>query len=209
MATRDSSEVRSPLRGCLVYLVRHGRTPLNAQGRFRGRENPSLDAVGRAEALRAADRLRNVVLREICSSPLDRARQTAQAIASPHALEVTVESDLRDLDYGSWSGRSPDEVAQTDGDLYRRFLSDPAEVTPPGGEAVRSAADRVVRALHRIALRNEGAVIAAVTHDVPIRLLLAHAAGRSAGGMWDLDVPTGSIRRLEVTDARISTIGEV
>lgn len=209
MATRDATEVRAPQHGCLIYLVRHGRTLLNAQGRFRGRENPSLDAVGRAEADRAADRLRNVGLREICSSPLARARETAGAIASPHALGVTVEPDLRDLDYGSWSGRTPDEVARTDGDLYRRFLSDPVGVTPPGGERVGSAADRVVRALHRIALRNDRAEIAAVTHDVPIRLVLAHAAGLTAGAVWELDVPTGSIRRLQVTDARVSVVGEL
>ncbi len=209
MTTRDATEVRAPHRGCLVHLVRHGRTPLNAQGRFRGRENPSLDGVGRAEADRAAGRLRDVVLREICSSPLARAQETAAAIASPHALNVNVEPDLRDLDYGSWSGRTPDEVARTDGDLYRKFLSDPTEVSPPGGELVRSAADRVLRALHRIAFRNDGAEIVAVTHDVPIRLVLAHAAGLAAGGMWELEVPTGSIRRLEVTDARISVLGEV
>lgn len=190
-------------RGCWVYLVRHGQTVLNAQGRFRGSENPPLDQIGHREAQRAAQELASATLDAVYSSPLARALETADAIARPHGLAVEAAPGLRDLEYGAWSGRTPDDVARTDGDLYRRFRADPESVTPPAGESVRSVADRALQSIFDVARRHAGGSVVAVTHDVPIRLILGRIARLPPGGMWDLDVPTGSIRRMRVTGTQI------
>jgi broad specificity phosphatase PhoE len=89
----------------MVYLVRHGRTALNAEGRFRGHLDPPLDEEGRREA-KAVGRL--LLLRpptHVHSSPLRRAQETAEAIAQITGAPISTWEDLIDLDYGEW-GRS-------------------------------------------------------------------------------------------------------
>jgi len=183
---------------CRMYLVRHGRTVLNAQGRFRGQEDPSLDRIGREEARRAAHLLVEAPLDAVYSSPLRRARETAGVIASLHGLDVQEVPDLRDLDYGLWSGRTSREAERSDGPLYQLFRSEPEAVTPPGGESVTALAKRVVDSLHIIALRHEGGSGAVVTHELPIRLVLARATNGRGGALWKFRIPTGSVRRVSV-----------
>lgn len=93
-----------------VFLVRHGRTTLNAEGRLRGHEDPELDPVGLAQAAALGARFEGVGLRWVACSPLRRARQTAAAIAGPHGIEPVVDPTFQDRDYGRWAGELTSEV---------------------------------------------------------------------------------------------------
>jgi broad specificity phosphatase PhoE len=179
--------------GCRILLVRHGETTLNVQGRFRGREDPPLDAEGRREAASAAQRLDPLGPLAIYSSPRRRARQTAEALALRRHLPVQVRRELDDLDYGAWTGWTPAEASSSDPARYRRFRADPESVTLPGGERVRTVRQRAERLLRRIADRYPGGTAVAVTHDVPIRLIVARARRRTGPAVWEGVVPTGSI----------------
>lgn len=197
---------------CRIFLVRHGRTILNAQGRFRGREDPPLDEVGRQEAHRVAERLTGSPLDAVYSSPLLRARETAAAIASAHGLPVQRVPGLRDLDYGAWSGRTADEAARSDRPTYRLFRADPMSATPPGGESVNALSERVLTTLQRIALDHERDTVAVVSHELPIRLILARATGARSGELWGFSVPTGSVHlvlvgRSIIRRAQVARIG--
>ncbi|HYV02049.1 MAG TPA: histidine phosphatase family protein [Actinomycetota bacterium] len=83
-----------------VHLIRHGRTGLNAEGRFRGRRDVPLDDMGRREAARAAPTLADLGLVAVYTSPLRRAVATAEAIARVAGADVIVQGGLIDLDYG-------------------------------------------------------------------------------------------------------------
>ena len=98
-------------RPALIYLVRHGQTPLNESGVLRGLLDPSLDEVGQQQARRLGAVLgpRNPVL--VISSPLRRARETAQPVADRAGLEVGIDRCLIDRDYGPWAGMSKESVA--------------------------------------------------------------------------------------------------
>ena len=94
----------------VVYLVRHGQTPLNESGVLRGLADPPLDETGRRQAERLGAALGPRGLAAVFSSPLVRARQTAQPVGDQAGLEVAVDQCLLDRDYGPWTGISGETV---------------------------------------------------------------------------------------------------
>jgi broad specificity phosphatase PhoE len=182
-----------------VFLVRHGRTTLNAESKFRGLLDARLDDVGFLDAARAAHELKDVGLVAVHTSPLRRAAQTAEFIASAANVGRIVEPALTDLDHGAWQGLTAEEARERDPDEFRRFREEPEASTPPGGEALKEVDHRVSEALVRLSMLRAGAPIAAVSHEIPIRLVVWRAAQPSLlNTMWDLTVPTGSITELLV-----------
>jgi probable phosphoglycerate mutase len=169
-----------------VYLVRHGRTPLNAAGLLRGRIDAPLDDVGRAEAARLGELFAPVPLGAIVASPLTRAVDTAAAIAARREAEVGVDDDLVDRDYGAWAGRPLDEVETRFGSLD----------AAPGVEPVAAFVRRVTVALVRVAERATTAPAVVVAHDAVNRHVLA-ALVPALGAPERIPQRTGCWNRLE------------
>ncbi len=181
-----------------IYLIRHGRTALNAQGRFRGLEDPPLDEMGLAEARWASARLAGAGLAIVYASPLQRALGTARIVAGLAGTPVEIARDLVDLDYGRWTGLTLEEAERVDPEGFALFRNDPERATPPGGEPVRRMADRVVRAIQRIAAQHAGAAAAAVSHELPIRFLIGRSRRSDGRSTWRVQVPTGSVTVIDV-----------
>lgn len=159
-------------------LARHGRTVLNAQGRLRGRLDPPLDELGRAQAARLAELLVPLVAgwrHPIVSSPLARTIQTAQAIAARTGLTVTIDERLIDRDYGQWAGHLRDEVLGRWGSLD----------AAPGVEA-HAQLDARVRSILDESVEWEPVVL--VTHDAVLHVLLGHLDPR----LTDTQIDPGS-----------------
>jgi broad specificity phosphatase PhoE len=144
-----------------IYLVRHGRTALNARGVLRGHLDPPLDDVGQAEAQRLATALSDLGITMVVASPLRRAQETALAVAGAAGLEVEVDEGLIDRDYAGWAGHRRE-------DLLERFGSLDAA---PGVERSGAVRERAIDALYRVVRRAPGAAVV-VSHDAVIRLLL-------------------------------------
>src|ERR1700724_1555522 len=132
-----------------LLLLRHGQTELSVQRRYSGRGNPPLTELGRQQADAAARYLaaRGGIAAGI-SSPLQRSHDTATAAAKRVRLDVTVDDDLIETDFGGWEGLTFSEAAERDPELHRRWLRD-TSVRPPDGESFDSVADRVRRAKAR------------------------------------------------------------
>lgn len=130
--TRGEEEGSSGLT--VVYLARHGQTPLNESGVLRGLADPPLDDVGHHQAQRLGAALGARGLSAVVASPLLRARQTAQPAADRASLEVATDPCLVDRDYGQWTGSSRDAVAAQWGSVDR----------VPGVESRSAVADRAV-----------------------------------------------------------------
>jgi broad specificity phosphatase PhoE len=96
--------------GPRLFLVRHGRTALNAAGVLRGRLDPGLDEIGRQEATAMADAIGHSGLELVVASPLLRAVGTAAPIAQRAEVDLETDGRLLDRDYGSWAGKSKEEV---------------------------------------------------------------------------------------------------
>jgi ribonuclease H / adenosylcobalamin/alpha-ribazole phosphatase len=192
-------------RPCTVYLVRHGRTVLNVEIRFRGRLEIPLDEQGRKEAWVAAHLLGAVGPEAVYTSPLARAREVAAAISSVTGARIADHPALVNLDYGEWEGLTKAECARRDPELWRLYRESPEDAACPGGEALAAAADRVVAALRWIGSKHPGAAVAAVSHGVMLRLAVLRA-DPDRGGDWEVALPTGSAAVFEVLDGDVSLV---
>ncbi len=127
-----------------LVLWRHGQTTYNAEHRFQGQRDVPLNAVGRAQARRAARHLATLSPAQIWSSDLVRASETAAALGKLTGLEVRLDKDLRERHGGAWEGLTTEEIRQ-------RYPDDLAAWQPPGGETSEYVAERTAAALTRIA----------------------------------------------------------
>ncbi|MFC8921849.1 histidine phosphatase family protein [Cellulosimicrobium sp. NPDC057127] len=166
-----------------VLLVRHGRTTANAGGILAGRaRGVRLDAVGRDQAVRAAERVAGVPLARVVTSPLERCRQTARALVERQgeAPEQVVERGITECDYGQWQGRALKDLAGEP--LWKVVQTQPSAAAFPGGESLAAMQSRSVAAIRRhdaeVAERyGADAVWAAVSHGDVIKSVLADALG--------------------------------
>lgn len=163
-----------------VFLCRHGRTALNADGRLRGRLDPPLDDIGESEAEALAGDLWDRRIVKILTSPLLRALQTAAAVAQVAEVPAVAVDDLLDRDYGQWAGALESDVVAEYGSVD----------AAPGVEPRSAVAARAVALLESQwpALAHGDVVL--VAHDAVNQALLAHLDSGLAGvrqrtGCWN------------------------
>lgn len=173
----------------VAYLVRHGRTDLNAAGCLRGHADAPLDRVGRGEAERLGKFFVGVRADAVLTSPLVRARETAGPIADTIGVPPLVVFRLADRDYGPWNG-----ALQTD--VEHRFGQVDAA---PGVEPQERFEKRVLSAFAAAAERADEALIV-VAHEAVNRLLLARLAPSLGGDPDRIPQRTGCWNRLERDD---------
>jgi broad specificity phosphatase PhoE len=149
-----------------IYLVRHGETAWNKAKIFRGRRDIPLDEQGRLEAACAARALREVPLAAIYSSPLSRARETAETIAAGRGLTVAVDDSFIDIDYGEWTEYRDTEARRKFADQYRQWKESPHLVKFPGGESLDDVRRRAAPRLMELARQHADATITLVSHRV-------------------------------------------
>jgi broad specificity phosphatase PhoE len=157
-----------------ILLARHGETDWNREGRFQGWADPPLNATGRAQAVDLSVALMAEELAAVYSSPLRRACETAEIVAASRDLEPVRVDALREVDVGSWSGLTREEIEQRFPEQYTRWLD--YDQGWEDGETYEQMAERVVGALLELAAEHDGERILAVTHGGPMRAASAFAA---------------------------------
>ncbi|MGW4845777.1 bifunctional RNase H/acid phosphatase [Nocardia brasiliensis] len=178
-----------------LLLLRHGQTELSVQRRYSGRGNPPLTELGREQAARAAKMLAaKGDIAAVLTSPLSRARDTAQAAADALDAPLTVLDGLIETDFGDWEGLTFVEAAQRDPELHARWLGDPS-VPAPGGESFDQVRERVDAVRRDLVTQYPGTNLVVVSHVTPIKTLLqlALAAGPSLLYRLHLDLAALSI----------------
>ncbi|WP_137816115.1 bifunctional RNase H/acid phosphatase [Gandjariella thermophila] len=178
-----------------LLLLRHAQTEHSAQRRYSGRGDVPLTDLGMRQAGAAARRLAAMDdIVTIVSSPLRRARQTADEVAAATGAEIVLEDGFTEVDFGAWEGLTFAEAAARDPDLHRRWLADPA-VPPPGGESFAEVHRRVRRARDTLIAKHGGATLVVVSHVTPIKTLLWMAldAGPSVLYRMHLDLISLSV----------------
>lgn len=196
-----------------MILVRHGRTTANTAGTLAGRTpGVRLDDTGLAQAERAAARLAVVPLTAVVSSPLERCRQTAGAIARAQSSRPRVQTDrgLTECDYGHWQGRALKDLAKEP--LWKVVQSQPSAATFPGGESMAAMQARVVDAVRRRDAAIEqahgpAAVWVAVSHGDLVKALLADALGMHLDLFQRLNVDPASLSIVRYTASRPFVLG--
>src|SRR5205807_1562072 len=126
------------------------------------------------------------------TSPLQRCHDTASAAAKALGLDVTVDNDLIETDFGAWEGLTFGEAAERDPEVHRRWLRD-ASTEPPGGESFDQVQRRVGQALDRILAEHGGTTVLVVSHVTPIKLLLRQALDAGSGILYRLHLDLASL----------------
>lgn len=182
----------------MIYLVRHGETEWNVERRMQGRMESRLTPLGRRQAAAMAELLADLILRDppepwrLVSSPLGRARETAEAIGGRLGLPIETDERLAEIAFGEWEGKLRDEVSAQHAALFagREWL-----VNPPGGETYDQVwarasgwlSDQLADPAHRVI---------AVSHGVTGRLVRGAYAGLDRQATLNQDVPQDAVYRL-------------
>lgn len=190
-----------------VLLVRHGRTSANSSGVLAGRMSGiSLDETGEVQAAAVGHRLASVPLAALVSSPLERTRQTADAIlaartdsASAPALEI--DDRIGECDYGTWTGRELKSLRKEP--LWKAVQGHPSSVTFPEGESMLAMQHRAVAAIrHWNEELGPKAVYAVVSHGDVIKSIVADALGMHLDHFQRIAVDPASVTIIEYTPLR-------
>jgi probable phosphomutase (TIGR03848 family) len=179
-----------------ALLVRHAQcdgTGSLLAGRLPG---ISLNARGRAQAQRLAGWLADTPIAAVYTSPLERARQTAAAIAGPHHLTAVCDDAFMEVDFGEWTGRTTAELH--DNESWRAFNTVRGTTRIPGGELMLDVQARAVHGLLRLAREHPDDRVAVITHADVIRSLLAHALAMPLDAMLRLEVAPASLSEVEL-----------
>lgn len=163
-----------------IILVRHAQSEWNATHRWQGQADPPLSPVGIHQATSLADHPRLARVDSIVASDLQRAWATANAIAAHRDVPITPEPLLRELDVGSWSGLTRDEIEREHPGAVDRYRAGIAGWT--GGETFAEHSARSRDAAARLAAWPDARTLAAVTHGGTIRMLVAALLGMDDGG---------------------------
>ena len=182
-----------------LLVLRHGATTHTVEKRFSGSggDDPGLSGLGRVQVERAAELLSaDLPIDVVLSSPLRRARETADAVAHRLGrLVVKVDDDLREAAFGEWDGLTFDEVRGGWPTELEAWLGDPS-VAPPGGEPLDDVARRV-RSLHaRLLARYAGQTVLLVTHVTPVKLLVRDALRAPLEVLFRMELAPASVTEL-------------
>lgn len=164
-----------------LYLLRHGETTWNKEGRIQGHLDPPLSRLGVEQAHRLADRLAGEAIDAVFSSDLQRARVTAEVLAAGHGLPVRTTRLLREACLGCWQGLTADEVLASFPEQHKAYREDPVANRPRGAESLDEVIARCDAFLHELRTQESFSVIAVTCHGGSVRGLIAAALGLGPG----------------------------
>src|SRR5919108_1527591 len=179
-----------------LVLVRHADAWADEEARRLGEFDAPLSDRGRVQCARLAVQLREEPIQVVVSSPLQRARSTADAIADAHGLAVELIDDLREIDFGELEGLTYEQVEALWPELFAQLMQAPTTVRFPRGESYQDLRRRVATVTAGLRRRYEGELVVAVTHGGVIRAALADALGMPDGAVFRFAVDTASVTRL-------------
>ena len=189
-----------------LFLVRHGETDWNREGRLQGSKDIPLNELGREQAAEAAGRLRNLVQGyeglDFVASPMERARETMEILRYRLGLPpkgYRIDERLRELTFGSWEGFTWREVRKSERELALARERDKWGFVPPEGESYRMLAERI-----RPVLEGLTGETVMVSHGGVARAVLALVGAVAPGEAAMVDIWQGKI--LMVSDGRVSWV---
>lgn len=191
------------------FIIRHGETPWNVQGRFQGRNDIPLNERGLEQARAAAKALKGVSFDALWSSPLSRALETARAVAQNRSQEVRTHPGLLEISHGLWEGLLASDVEERWPGVLERWHTAPHTVAMPDGETLLEVQKRTLQALEDIRQAGGEQVLIAA-HDAVIKVLLCAWMEMPLHCFWRFQVGNGSLTLVEdsPTGPRMTLMGD-
>jgi phosphoserine phosphatase len=170
-----------------ILLVRHGETAWNKEGRYQGRTDIPLSPDGERQVRALGERLRGVPIDVAMSSPLSRARATAEAICAGRTLEIETDPGLLEISHGEWEGKLASDVELSHAEMFGVWKTSPGHDSPagPGAETLGDVEARAWSVFEQLCARigaNGTGLITA--HDAVNRVLLCKVLGLPLTRVW-------------------------
>ncbi|HEX9333025.1 MAG TPA: histidine phosphatase family protein [Anaerolineales bacterium] len=186
----------------LLLLIRHGENDFVKTGKLPGRlPEIHLNERGQKQAETLGEALKDVPIKAIYSSPLERAMETATPIANARKLQIITEPDLMDTNVGSWQGKSLKVLRLTK--VWSIVQNAPSRFRFPEGESFVESQVRYVSVFERLVKKHNKPrdIIAVVFHADPIKLVVSHFLGLPLDHFQRLSCDTGSLSALYVSES--------
>jgi phosphoserine phosphatase len=177
-----------------IYLIRHGETDWNREGRLQGITDVPLNRVGLVQTRALSRHLKFAGVRYVVASPLRRARHSAHIVSDRSGWPLIVHDDLREIDHGIWTGLTVRELATRFPRAFECWQLEPRKLRLRGAESLHEAyarASRILSQITRLALKAD---IAVISHGVIMSLMMCAAAGYSPDRLWDFPQPNACLR---------------
>ena len=194
-----TDRLRSAEIPTFIYFVRHGETILTPERKFSGTGelNPELMQDGLDQAELVAEEAVKLGADILIASPLNRTRQTAEAISRTTGLEIIFDEAWFELSFGTWDGKSIEEVREQEPDNYQAWLNS-TSYAPGGGESYDEASVRIDEALEKLVAEYPGKKIIVVTHNGVIKTAAKLAMGGPADSVFHMDASPCSITSVSI-----------
>lgn len=189
-----------------VFLVRHGQTVTNREGRFCGHSETALTPLGEDQARALGRRLAGIPIAACYTSGYSRARRTAELALDGRGIIPGDDPDLRELHYGEWELQREPDVRHKYPDQYRQMRAEDPTWRPPGGESIPEVRARTSAALHRIVAAHQRQDTLVISHGTAINCLLAEILGMDDSHVFRLDVSNAGLTEVEQRSGRLYVV---
>jgi|HubBroStandDraft_2_1064218.scaffolds.fasta_scaffold04494_4 probable phosphoglycerate mutase len=188
-----------------VYVVRHGESEANREGRYQGRQDSPLSALGHQQAAALAGTLSASRVACVISSPLRRCVETALPVAARLGVPLECDDRVIEIAHGTWEGRLRAEVEREDAARMHAWRTVPQHVRFDGGESLADV-DARWRSFAASHLTDADAIV--VTHDILVRLAILAATNRTLAQLWEPKAENAAYAIFEINDARWQLVSE-
>jgi broad specificity phosphatase PhoE/ribonuclease HI len=195
-----TERLRSDEVPTMIYLIRHGETVLTPMRKFSGIGplDPALTEKGLAQAELLATEVIKLKPEVLIASPLQRTRQTADAIAKATGLEIIFDELWFELSFGNWDGLAIEEVKEKYPDDYRNWLNSASHAPGGSGESFEQASVRIDEALEKLLAQYPGQRVLVVTHNGVIKTAARLAVGAPLQTVFHIDASPCSISSISI-----------
>ncbi len=185
----------------IIYFIRHGESVGNKENRFRGRHDFDLSANGINQVEALKDELSDITFDCVYTSPLLRAKKTAQII-SQDRVQVTTAEELINVSLGSWENKPKEDIRRKYPELWDIWLTAPEELEFEGMETFAEVQKRSFQFIMQLVSDHADQTMAIVTHRAVLKPLFAALLGISGRYFWKIDVDTASYSIVEFRPQR-------
>ncbi len=185
-----------------IILVRHGETEWNTKGIFRGRRDIHLNETGRNQARKLAEELTNYNITRVYSSPLSRARETAEIIGARTGTEVTPKEAFNNIELGNWQGKPKEDIKRDYPELWHQWVYEPDALQIPDGETLVNIVNRIKPAIKQIIRDDAGRDVVIVSHRSILKLTMGCLLGLEKNYFWKFHVDNCSYSIFKYSEDR-------
>lgn len=194
----------------VMYLIRHGETDFNRDGRIQGHTESDLSELGRDQARRVGERLRHHDILAAYTSPARRAMDTCN-LALNGSVPVHPRDGLREIQLGAWEGRKASELRREFPEEVRLWFEQPSSVTIDGAESLADFRTRVTTSVEDIRAAHDAGAVAVFAHGGVICTYLTSLLGMALDDIWRFKIRNGSITRIifPLGRPRVDLLGDI